>query len=181
MRGPVIDPVDLVLIILANGSRQDVFHGVTRLEKLTFLASQELGERTDITAPQFVPFKFGPFSAEVYDALETLQSMRLVETGDPDVTEAREIQGFAADAGDPDLTRPDEPRAFHVTERGRNVATKLLAQLDAAAQTRLIALIARYASMPLDQLLKHVYQYYPDFTTMSVIRDRVMGRPPRQA
>ncbi len=71
---------------------------------------------------------------------------------------------------------------FLITDRGRKFLTQLEVQLD----TRDLALFRslrstaeeirrKYGDWPLDRLLRYVYTEYPEYTTASEIRRRVLG------
>jgi hypothetical protein len=153
------------------------FSGITRLEKLMFLLSEELATPASVKPPTFEPFKLGPFSRQVYDALEVLRSIDMVEVGDPsDEERVSELEGYAADHDDADISRVQEPRTFVLTDRGAKVADALIQQLPEDYRLAVTSLVRRYAPMPLAQLLRYVYKQYPTFTTASLIRDQVLGR-----
>ena len=78
----------LVLLIHAPGTSgriNEPVKGITRLQKLLFLTHQE----TDVSkqlqhAYRFSPYRFGPYSSEVYDDIEYLESFDiLVQSNNP--------------------------------------------------------------------------------------------------
>jgi len=54
-------------------------NGITRLEKLLFLVEKEtdLAAEVDETFP-FEPYHYGPYSQQVYDAVDMLESLQLL-------------------------------------------------------------------------------------------------------
>src|SRR5687768_17242060 len=88
---------DLLLLLLAapgptgHGS---AVAGVTRLMKLLFLAGQEAGF-THGENFEFEPYRYGPFSRDVYGRLRSLITHGLIEarrTGEPDFYQALELR-----------------------------------------------------------------------------------------
>lgn len=74
--------VDLLLALLYAGKREEAtpIEGITRLEKLLFLLKTEegfLSTRTDDDTFNFIPFKMGPWSSEVYDEVDFFRIFRL--------------------------------------------------------------------------------------------------------
>ena len=52
--------------------------GKTRFQKLAFIAEQRL-EKEGISPLDFIPYNYGPFSKDLYDALDYLEEEGLVE------------------------------------------------------------------------------------------------------
>src|SRR5438132_13163686 len=80
-----LDREDIVLLLLDANKRvlkKDTISGTTRLEKLLFLLEKE----TDFEGvARFFPFEahnFGPFSKDVYEAVEFLEGCGLIEVGE---------------------------------------------------------------------------------------------------
>ena len=81
---PKLEIDDVVVLLLGCPTEkpelEDKLSGVTRLEKLVFLVEQEtsLGELLDEDA-NFIAYNFGPFSAAVYQAVDSLSGYGLLE------------------------------------------------------------------------------------------------------
>lgn len=74
---------ELILALLFAGDQEfpTSIEGITRLEKLIFLLKEEKGflkEKTDEDNFNFIPFKMGPWSSEVYDEVDFLESLGLI-------------------------------------------------------------------------------------------------------
>jgi len=183
MAGPPQQPrpieTDDVVVLLcgAPGGPQPrgSLEGVTRLEKLIFLLERETPVRTWLTeVADFRSDRFGPFSAEIYKAVDSLWAYGLLEDS------AR----FADDAEDRWETvnvvgkDVDEftTRTFKLTERGLRYYDALIAELPDNAETVLQTFKDRFARLPLRQLVRYVYERYPEYTDKSEIRDKILGR-----
>src|SRR5260370_32749696 len=99
---------DLILMLLAapTGTRsvRQRLDGITRLEKLLFLADQETSIPSEVTDPfEFEPYDFGPYSKAIYEAVELLEQAGLVQ-------EDRAFQGQALDSAEEAQVIPPEER-----------------------------------------------------------------------
>lgn len=168
---------DLILLLLAAPTRwseaEDRINGITRLEKLLFLIDQECEHDTAIRNPfEFIAYHYGPYSREVYEAVELLEEAELV----------REDRAFT----DSDLDRAEEllysdmtteisyERQFFLTDKGKIVA-EYLAGSHPQLQRRIERIKNQYAGLTLQNLIFHVYSQYPDYTKRSVIRDKILN------
>ena len=75
---------DIVLMLLGaptiHNNAQGRVNGITRLEKLLFLASEEEDIQRSVKEPLiFVAYHYGPYSRDVYEAVEILQKAQLLE------------------------------------------------------------------------------------------------------
>ncbi|QTF71143.1 hypothetical protein [Arthrobacter woluwensis] len=167
---------DLVLMLLAAptkvASARDRVNGITRLEKLIYLVEKETSVSDSVARGQlrFKAYNFGPFSKDVYEAVELLEEAGLV-------TEERVVDGQTIDSmEDVSVTGAVEAdeyveRRFAVTEHGRFVAN-LLAQHHPAVVEQLTGIKDKYAERSLSGLIRYVYQTYPDSAKNSVIAHR---------
>ena len=167
---------DLVLLLLATPTRwEDAtnrINGITRLEKLLFLVDKECnyGEVLEQSFA-FVPYHYGPYSKEVYEAVELLEEAGLI----------REQRGFT----DSELDRAEElfysgmateisyERQFILTEDGRTVANFLF-RGHPQLESEIKRIKDTYAGLPLQALIYHVYTEYPDYAAKSIIRDQIV-------
>lgn len=171
---------DAIVLLLGSDPGPDEargrVRGVTRLEKLLFLAEQEAGASKFMTQPLgFVAHNFGPFSQPVYQSLESLSSAGLitdtaVHTASDDDREALESTIGPDAAGAKYATRD-----FTLTPLGVEYYKALTRLLDPDAVKQIGRVRRDYAGWPLRALLRHVYSNYPQYTERSVIRDQVLG------
>lgn len=171
---PLIAP-DLVLLLLqaetdAPAARNEI-HGITRLEKLLFLAEQEEGISKEVEdAFVFKAYDYGPYSKEIYEAVELLEEAGLLR-------EERVFEGRSLDEMEEAFATISEPegveRRFFLTDEGVAVA-QLLAKEHPKVSSGLSSIKNRYASMSLRSLIRYVYGRYPSFAEASKIRDEVL-------
>ena len=168
---------DLIVLLLgapsSNPTLVGKLKGVTRLEKLMFLIEREtnisgvIKEEMDFTA-----HNFGPFSAKIYQMLDVLAAAQLIyDSSKPSDTredswEASEVIGGTID--------PFATRDFELTERGRRYYQALIAELPNRVESDLSKFKDRFGKLPLRQLVRYVYQNYPDYTENSVIKDEIL-------
>jgi uncharacterized protein YwgA len=165
---------DLVLLLLAAHGRTeestDRVNGITRLEKLLFLAEQEKDIGRDVrNAFQFKAYDYGPYSKAVYDAVELLTEAGLINqerayAGQP----LDEMEEWTAGVDQ----REGLERRFTLTDRGKAIANLLAGQ-----HKEVIAALSdvkrKYGDWPLRQLIRYVYSTYPTYAEASKIRDQV--------
>lgn len=162
---------DLVLLLLRAGDSAKSagqINGITRLEKLLFLATKEQGIDRHVADPfTFKPYHYGPYSKEVYEAVELLEEAGLLEEerylGENQLDEAEEL---ALDVAD----ELGVERRFRLTETGVVVAD-LLASRHPEAFTKLGSIKNSYGHLNLKRLIRYVYSRYPEFAEKSVIRE----------
>lgn len=162
---------DLILLLLRGNGRAQGVDGITRLEKLLYLAEREKNMSARVEEPfRFAPYNFGPYSKQVYEAVEDLEGFNFVQ-------ESRVYQGTAADeleAATMGNEREGIERRFRLTELGKKVADVLAARHPDLVKD-LDDIRQAYGSLPLRQLLRYIYTQYPDDATRSTIRHQVLG------
>ena len=169
---------DLVLLMLAAPTRvpsaTNRVNGITRLEKLLFLVEKETDTPSKVTGQKlnFVAYDYGPFSRDVYEAVEILEQSGLV-------TEERVVDGRTIDSmEDVDVTGAVEgdeyvERRFVLTGHGELVAN-LLSQYHPEVLRKLSVIKDRYAERPLSSLIRYVYRTYPNSAANSKIAHRFL-------
>lgn len=183
---------DLELLLIGTGRGDDLrgaLGGITRLQKYLFLLEREAGVVANGDGFSFEPYKAGPYSSKVYDDLEFLENLGLLQSQvtadttdleDPDVERLTFEQLMGSDEGDEDgaaAADAYEERRYRLTDKGVKHAKKLLADASYEPLVDAIRKIkSRYSSHSLADLLYHVYTKYPEMTTASEIRDKVLRR-----
>jgi uncharacterized protein len=166
---------DLILLLLYSapsaGEAHGELNGATRLEKLLFLADKEAEIGKLVPNPfSFKPYDYGPYSKDIYEAIDLLEEARLLE-------EERVIEGMSIDELEEFTTGVEEregvERRFRLTPEGRDVAALLAKQFPDVAR-RLATIKQRYGALPLRRLIRYVYTQYPAFAEASKIRDQVL-------
>lgn len=167
---------DLVLMLLAAPthvtSARNRVNGITRLEKLLYLVEKETSVADSVAGEhlRFKAYNYGPFSKDVYQAVELLEESGLV-------AEERVVDGQTIDSmEDVSVTGAVETdeyveRRFVLTEHGRLVAN-LLAQHHPGVAEQLTDIKNQYAERSLSGLIRYVYKSYPDSAKKSLIAHR---------
>lgn len=177
MLAPQVDQTDTILLLLAaeTAEPRQRFRcdGVTRLEKLVFLLEEETAFKEEQADPfTFEAYHYGPYSAAVYDAIDFLKTMRLIEERQIDVNSGLDVSEEAEALDPDDLNQANTyvERQLLLTEDGKAVAKVLSTRVSSAGKKALTEIKDRYGAMPLSQLLRYVYSRYPDYTERSRIK-----------
>lgn len=149
---PSIKRTDIVLLLLYGDNAYPI-DGNTRFEKLIFLAQKEIIDKWDIIMSS--PFnyqadRFGPMATEMYDEIAYLKENGMLEE-------------FGKNQ-------------YRITEKGKRFVEKIIAKR--VPQKIIEAIDAKkraYDRTDLINLLRYVYEKFPDYTEKSEIRDKVLG------
>jgi len=167
-----LDREDALLLLLSALSGPDAkrkITGITRLEKMMFLLQRETGFSGRLRQEfHFEPWKFGPFSKEIYEDLDLLASLGLVDA------EERRLPGYVEHTELEELveSEDDEPiveKTFSLTERGRKVSERLRALITEKDWREVEQLKRRFEGVPLTRLIQYVYHKYPETTSKTVL------------
>jgi uncharacterized protein YwgA len=178
----------LLLMLLASpgyrGEDAEPIQGTTRLQKLLFLLEREADVRASEGEDfQFTPWKFGPVSKELYDDLEKLENLGLLETDPVSASSPTELDEYGLSFND--LMGEEESQAREISEEKRYKLSKeglrwVQRHIDAKKDKETIDSIrrikAKYGALSLQDLLHYVYTKYPDMTSASEIKSRVLRR-----
>jgi hypothetical protein len=172
-----VETDDVVVLLLGapgGPAEQGALEGVTRLEKLIFLLERETPARSWLTeVADFRSDRFGPFSAEIYKAVDSLWAYGLLQDSarfaedTEDRWESVNVVGKDVDAY--------TTRTFQLTERGKKYYAALVSELPGDAEEILRSFKDRFARLPLRQLVRYVYERYPEYTDKSEIREQILG------
>src|SRR3954464_11076553 len=93
---PQLDQTDAILLLLAaetsNPKQRFRCDGITRLEKLVFLLKQETDFDSEVSDPfTFEAYHYGPYSREIYDAVDFLKAMQLISERRVDVSSGLDV------------------------------------------------------------------------------------------
>lgn len=156
--------------------------GITKLEKMVFLISKEtqiLANLPESDSFEFKPYKMGPFSSQVYDEIDFLEALQLIESRkvSSDVSLGLVEKKLFFDDQTLDKYQKNEPvdieevKIYKLTPRGCEVAKKIFDSLPDEERDFLINLKKKFNHMNLKQFLRYVYKKYPEFTTESEIKE----------
>jgi hypothetical protein len=171
------DAIVLVLGAPGGKERQGYLEGVTRLEKLIFLLERETPARDWMTEKaDFRSFRFGPFSSKIYEAADTLAAAEIIKDSASGARDVEDSWESVTALVDPEDVDPYTTRTFELTERGQKYYGALIHELPPDAEKVLSDFKAKFGRLPLRQLVRYVYERYPQFTDKSEIRDEILGR-----
>ncbi len=170
---------DLVLLLLKDGS----VIGITRMQKLIFLMIKE-GGFGKLVKGNSDPFKYeawrmGPFSSELFDEIEMLEGMSLVNVEpcnqkiSEDVLEERKIIDAFSNRN-ADITDSEANKRFSLSEKGEIISNKLFDTLESKYRNYLEKKTWNYYKhIPLFDLLNYVYKNYEGYTHNSEIKNNL--------
>lgn len=167
----------IVLVLGASGGKEPegYLEGVTRLEKLIFLLERETPVRDWMTEKaDFRSWRFGPFSAKVYEAADTLAAAGLIKDSASNASNDEDRWESLNALVDEEELDPYTTRTFELTDRGKQYYEALLKELPPEAPRILARFKENFARLPLRQLVRYVYQRYPQFTDRSEIKDEIL-------
>jgi hypothetical protein len=194
---------DLVLLLVGanpEGKAGDEVGGITRLQKLLYLLEREGHIVPTKDGFDFTPYKAGPYSAKLYDDLEFLENLGLIESevvAEATEAEAAEVEAEAAEV---DLLNCDEllgngietstssfgglvaadayeEHKYRLTGEGLKRMEELLSKGEYQPVVDGIRKIkSKYGHFSLSDLLHYVYTKYPEMTTESEIKDKVLRK-----
>lgn len=186
---PRIDEVsDLVLLTLLENEKRgsSTLAGITRLQKLLFLLSQTdeyttLLRTGEVPAIRFEPYRMGPFTAEIYQALDMLADFtpslikadRASREKADDVELDRYIDETDLDRAEPSVTSDPQPTAYALTPSGVTVAKALAEAAPRQLLDALRTILREYGGLGLTELLRRVYKAYPGMTINSEIKPQL--------
>lgn len=145
----------------------------TQIEKLLFLLKQEAG--FEISDYEFKADDYGPCADKMYDDLETLLDIPILEThiSTPDLIGKLDDKSHEQDSDEFEKTH-DPKEAYSLTNTGKKVAQKLYQELIENEKIKLNQVKREFGSLPLRDLIRYIYNKYPDFTDKSKIKYQVM-------
>jgi len=186
---------DLLLLLLGTPTPGDAGPrggGKTRLQKFLFLLEKEARLKPSGEGFEFTPYKAGPYSPRLYDDLEFLENLGLISRRLSD--SATEEEAAEADFTFDDLIDPEpeseeetvrptadvyEEHRFALTPKGEVRLQNLLASGQyQPVQKRIEDIKRKYGRYSLNDLLYYVYTHYPEMTTESEIKEKVLSRRP---
>lgn len=175
-----LDPEDIVLLVLEANERllkKPSLNGITRLEKLLFLLERETEFEGIGSFFIFEPNNFGPFSKDVYGAIDFLDACELISTREKSYSspyssaDEWKLLAEITESDDPETPERVKERQFLLTENGRKVARIIRDAINRRKPSDiedLDTVIRKYGTMPLNQLIRYVYRQYPGMTVKSI-------------
>lgn len=186
---------DLIVLLLAakGASKQpnEPISGRTRLMKMLFLFDKELKAEfkkanvqvfEDTALPIFEAYDYGPFSSEVYADLEWLVNMGFVDVQGERVClsdsemEEDELHYWGVKNDEEESTSRTKGDVFKLSERGVKFVEAMKPKWGITDKQKLLLdeFKGRCTKVSLQSLLTYVYQKYPETTSKSKIRDKIL-------
>lgn len=172
-----LDREDIILLLMEANERllrKHTLNGITRLVKLIFLLERESSfEGVGVFFP-FEAHNFGPFSKEVYEAVEFLESCDLIEVDERNYASPYTTSGeskLLSEISDEEGSAYATEKRFALTDNGRKVARimrEAVARKNQADIGEVDEIVRKYGTRPLNQLIRYVYRQYPAMTSKSI-------------
>jgi len=150
----------LALLAASDGE----IRGKTRFQKLTFLAEQELTEY-DIDPHDFVAYDYGPFSKDLMEDVEKLESEGLVTINVRQTFGGDDRYDYRLTEHGRETYEENDPDDDWETGETPADGTERFACIDTIARN----VVRQFGEMPLSNLIDHVYTEYPDYAKNSVL------------
>jgi len=186
---------DILLLLLYSPGVADQLNepvaGRTRLMKVLFVFKEELYAKFRFDKvvdsdelPTFYPWRFGPFSRDVFDDIEFFSRIGFIQVarggrGETTVEEAEEYRWWEEMTSLDDETPPEEyaefnEESFSLTARGVGFVREkgLYDHLSPNQKQILKEYKARFSTASLAAIIQYVYKMYPQMTEKSEIRNR---------
>lgn len=178
---PVEDATDLLLLLLyapgKTGQVCEPIEGTTRLQKLMFLLREGEGPRRMVAAAKklgYSPYKMGPFSAELRDAVQDLVAADIINVDQleymlPDDADTRHDRFRSRTTSQGGITY----KYYLSSTLGAQIGRDLWSGLDQTVQKELEEFKAFFNALSLRQLLIFTYEKFPAFTGRSTIKGQL--------
>lgn len=126
---------------------------ITKLTKITFEIEKKVFEKVLSTNVfSFRGYNYGPFTEEIYDCLEFLQNLDLVE-----------------------LNEEKNKKEVILTQKGLEFFnTKVKDVIPNELFRMLEKVVEEYGALSYDELIRRVYTEHPEYAEKSLIRDRYL-------
>ena len=121
-----------------------------QLQKSLFVLGRRRAKEVGAPYYDFKPYDYGPFDASVYHDADYLANLGYVQV---------------------DGSQGKSLRTFHLTEQGKEEAAKLLPKLSEPAVTLLKKVVPWTQRLSFEELVRSVYEAFPEMRAKSVFRD----------
>lgn len=175
---------DLMIMLLyakgKSGEYNEPIRGITRMEKLMYLLLKEGGfEETLKNELNFEAYDYGPYSAEIYDIIEALKEIKILKVMTEKkhyVDELFDGLRYDSDIGEP-FESKDYVEIYSLTDdKGMKIASILKEKRVSEKELKNIENIKKkYNKMNLKELLRYVYETYPQSAKKSKIIADILG------
>ena len=174
--------LDLFLVLLyakgSTGNLKEEVSDTTRLIKLLYLLVQEGGFSRLKKDLDFEAKDFGPWSGDVFDAIETLKQIELIDTQKILPNSFEEIADYVEWVEETpfhSLTYDQKQKnTYYLTKKGEKVAKIFYDKLLSKEKMQIEYIKGKFNKIELNKLLHYVYTKYPKSTIKSKIRNKIL-------
>ncbi|MGD2249837.1 MAG: DUF4065 domain-containing protein [Candidatus Methanofastidiosia archaeon] len=176
------DLSDLLLLLLyvpgASGEVGEPIIGITRLQKTLFLLVKEteIGKKF-ADELSFQAYKYGPFSSKLYDSINFLREMELIDTKHQKydaLTQKIEEMEYEEDYESvKEESEPETIEVFELKNVGKAMAEDIFENLDENQKNELEDIKKVVNSLPYLELIRFVYKKHPEYAKVSEIKEKV--------
>lgn len=139
----------LLPLAILDACENEAVEGITRMQKLVFLAQHEVDE-VEEDQYEFEAYDYGPFSKDLYGDLDAL------------------VENEFVDSREETTPGGNNKQVYEITEKGERLLEMYRDALDEQIPIdSLSELKKEYNRMPLLQMIKRVYDNYPDMAVNS--------------
>ncbi len=182
---PFKSALDVIITLLFcpgnSGEYGERIEGITRLDKLLYLLVKEtkVGEPLEKELG-FEAYDYGPYSSEIYDAMETLRDVGLVNVQTREYRsyeEISDVQMIFRETLDDETALTAATRQvqiFALSEAGMRAGKKLFDLLSPEEQTDVRRVKERFNSISLKELIEYVYRKYPYSAVKSKVKESIL-------
>ncbi|QKR01076.1 conjugal transfer protein [Metallosphaera tengchongensis] len=144
---------DYILALLKVAREENAEVTATKLQKIFFLLEKEEGVDLGLG---FEPWLFGPYSKLLQDHINALIDLGTVDVEEEEVKDV--VSGMTIGI----------KRKYVVTDNAKIANVK----------EDVIQFFKAWVTKSREEILTYVYRRYPDYTSFSVIRDKLTSSPP---
>lgn len=174
----------IVLLLYApgrEGKSGEGVNGITRLDKLLYLIVKEtqLGKTLEREF-DFEAYDYGPYSNRVYDIVEELKDVGIIESKPASYDSYEEISDVelmdreAAPEENATIVQGVKTQIYSLSPAGMKAGRKLFERLNREEREGLQALKSKFNRIPLRELIEYIYTRYPESSVNSKIRDKIL-------
>ena len=175
----------LIVLLYSEGHEGNVgepIEGITRLDKIMYLLS-ESPEFTKIIEKgyRFQADNFGPFAPELFDDIEALKQENVIAVASKRETKNK-IETIDEEYVEQEVDREDiaswksyPVERYELTDYGMKIGSLLYKCLSENQKSELKRVKSIFGQMSLNALLHFVYSKYPEMTSKSKIKDKILG------
>jgi uncharacterized protein len=162
---------DFILLLVLYADNQSMIIGKTRLQKMIFLYEKECHKsinqqrEANLFDFDFFPHHYGPFSKELYKHLKNLKTFGMITIENESYPE--------------DENFIEKESQYCITQDGIATIHEEIFQAQRINQIEMEILETfkkEYNAMNLNELIRLVYEKYPEYTNNSKIKEKVLGQ-----